>query len=186
MEKISKYCGNKCKGIDMKKRHIVPPSQMGMKRTVEQNKTNSESKKGLIKSPEHRKHIGEARKGIKNPMFGKSPSLKHRQKMAEMSGEKHWNWQGGITSGYMKSRNSLQAKIWTNAIFERDKYQCQKYGGGSGKLNAHHIQNFAQYPELRFAIDNGITFSNKAHMEFHKKYGRKNNTKEQLLEFLGK
>jgi len=52
-------------------------------------------------------------------------------------------------------------------------------------LVAHHIQNFAQFPELRFAIDNGITLSKQAHNEFHKRYGRKNNNREQLDEFLG-
>ena len=31
---------------------------------------------------------------------------------------------------------------------------------------------------------NGITLNDKAHKEFHKKYGNKNNTKEQLEEFL--
>jgi len=29
-------------------------------------------------------------------------------------------------------------------------------------------------------VSNGITFSEKAHKEFHKKYGFKNNTEEQL------
>ena len=32
--------------------------------------------------------------------------------------------------------------------------------------------------------DNGITLSKKAHKEFHAKYGKTNNTKEQLQEFL--
>jgi hypothetical protein len=53
-----------------------------------------------------------------------------------------------------------------------------------GKLHPHHIQNFAKFPELRFAIDNGITLSDKAHWEFHKKYGKHNNNREQMKEFL--
>jgi hypothetical protein len=44
--------------------------------------------------------------------------------------------------------------------------------------------NFAEFPELRTSIENGITLSEKAHKEFHKKYGFRNNTKEQLQEFL--
>ena len=46
------------------------------------------------------------------------------------------------------------------------------------------INNFADFPELRLAIDNGITLSEKAHKDFHNIYGNKNNTKEQLEEFL--
>jgi len=37
---------------------------------------------------------------------------------------------------------------------------------------------------LRFAIDNGITLSEQSHKEFHKIYGKENNTKKQLKEFL--
>src|SRR3990167_7312984 len=53
-----------------------------------------------------------------------------------------------------------------------------------GKLIVHHIHNFAYYPELRTSIENGITLTAETHRVFHKKYGYKNNTKEQLDEFL--
>ena len=36
----------------------------------------------------------------------------------------------------------------------------------------------------RFAIDNGITLLEEVHKEFHKIYDKKNNTREQLKEFL--
>jgi len=57
-------------------------------------------------------------------------------------------------------------------------------GKQGGYLHPHHIKNFAEYPELRFAIDNGITFRKGCHEEFHKIYGRTHNTREQLDEFL--
>ena len=102
----------------------------------------------------------------------------------EIRGDKHWNWQGGITSKNNKIRNSLEIKLWRKAIFERDNFIDQKTGQRGGQLVAHHINNFADYPELRFAIDNGITLLKETHIEFHKIYGKKNNTREQLNEFL--
>ena len=60
----------------------------------------------------------------------------------------------------------------------------KKTGISGGELVVHHINNFADFPELRTAIDNGITLSKKAHQDFHKIYGVRNNTKEQLEEFL--
>ena len=38
--------------------------------------------------------------------------------------------------------------------------------------------------DLTLDIDNGITLSESAHKEFHKIYGKKNNTKAQIDEFL--
>jgi len=35
-----------------------------------------------------------------------------------------------------------------------------------GNLIAHHINNFAEFPELQLSISNGITFSKEAHLEF--------------------
>lgn len=78
----------------------------------------------------------------------------------------------------------MEGEIWRNAVFARDGYTCQKYGIKGGDLVAHHIMNFSANPELRFAIDNGITLSKIAHAQFHKIYGKKNNNRKQLEDFL--
>lgn len=100
------------------------------------------------------------------------------------SGSLNNNWKGGITTENMRIRSGSEMFFWRRSCLERDNFTCQKTGQRGGKLEVHHINNFADFPELRFAIDNGITLSKEAHKEFHKKYGRKNNTKEQLEEFL--
>jgi len=101
-----------------------------------------------------------------------------------MTQEKASNWQGGITPQNAIIRSSIEYRLWRKAVYERDNWICQKCGESGGKLNAHHINNFADYPEIRFAIDNGVTLCKKCHIKFHKKYGRKNNTKEQLENYL--
>lgn len=99
-------------------------------------------------------------------------------------GDKNSAWKGGITPLNKKERSRLEYRIWVRSVFNRDEYTCQKYKVKGGKLVAHHINNFADYKDLRYIVNNGITLSEKAHKEFHKKYGRTNNTRQQLEEFL--
>ncbi len=101
-----------------------------------------------------------------------------------MLGEKNPLWKGGISPENNKIRGNLKYQIWVKLVFKRDNYTCKKTSQYGGKLTAHHIKNFAQYPELRFDINNGITLSFESHKEFHNIYGKRNNTQEQLIEFL--
>lgn len=82
-------------------------------------------------------------------------------------------------------RKRTEFRLWREAVFARDNWTCQKCGSRGDSLHPHHIRNFAEYPELRFAIDNGITLCVKDHRTFHSRYGSKLNTRDQLMEFIG-
>lgn len=79
---------------------------------------------------------------------------------------------------------------WRKAVFQRDQYTCQCCGNKKGgNLEAHHIKNFNDHEHLRFDIDNGITLCQNCHNpnkkgSFHYVYGTRNNTKEQLEEYI--
>lgn len=146
-------------------------------------------------SKEHRKNISKSRMGNKNPMFGKhigGATGKHwklsqetRLMHSEISqGKNAGGWKGGITPINAKIRTSKEYLFWRKSCMVRDNFTDQKTGISGGELVVHHINNFADFPELRTSIENGITLSKKSHREFHKIYGRRNNTIEQLEEFL--
>lgn len=131
------------------------------KHTVEAKNKISLSRKVLLKTTNLRERISNSMKGIKAP-----------------------NWKGGISPKYKIIRGSIEFRLWREAVFERDNYTCKKCKKRGIKLHPHHIQNFAQYPELRFAIDNGITLCEECHWKFHKIYKKFNNTVVQLTEFM--
>lgn len=81
-----------------------------------------------------------------------------------------------------------KTKAWRKSVLVRDDFLCQRCGS-TGKLRAHHIENFAENPDLRFEIDNGITLCYHCHDSgstggFHRIYGVYHNNGEQLVEFL--
>jgi hypothetical protein len=60
-------------------------------------------------------------------------------------------------------------KEWRLSVFNRDNFTCQKCNMVGGKLEAHHIKKFHDFPELRFDVANGITLCrNPCHMEEHR------------------
>lgn len=153
--------------------------------------------KGIPTSEETKKKLSDSHKGQRSWNKGKKTGViptsafkkgftpwNKGKKLPQFSGENACNWKGGVTPIHNKLRGSIEGKLWIQSVFARDGYTCQKTGVKGGRLTAHHVLNFAQYPELRFAIDNGVTLSIEAHNEFHKRYGKKDNTREQLEEFL--
>ena len=78
------------------------------------------------------------------------------------------NWKGGISKEIDLIRHSQIGITWRKEIFKRDNYTCQKCGVRGDYLEAHHIKEFARYPELRFETDNGITLCYDCHRRLHK------------------
>lgn len=108
---------------------------------------------------------------------------------SRISGERNIFWKGGINGENDTLRHRREYKDWRIAIYERDNYTCQCCGIRGGKLNAHHINQFADYPELRYDVNNGITLCVKCHDateegSFHNVYGTHNTTSEQLREYV--
>ena len=73
---------------------------------------------------------------------------------------------------------------WSRRVRERDSYKCQRCSSRSGIMHAHHIENYADNPHLRYELSNGITLCEPCHIEFHRIYGKRNNNREQINEYL--
>ena len=59
---------------------------------------------------------------------------------------------------------------WRKRTYVRDRWKCRISNKDcSGRIEAHHILNWVDYPELRYEINNGITLCHAHHPR-----GRKN------------
>lgn len=86
-----------------------------------------------------------------------------------LRGADHWNWKGGITDASKLERTTGRYAAWRKAVFARDNYTCQECGQRGYKLNAHHIKSWADYPDLRFELSNGVTLCEDCHERVHAK-----------------
>ena len=164
-------------------------------------------------SDETKEKIRIAQSGEKGYWYGKCLSKETREKMAIAQlgkhsykhsqetkeklriahlglqiGEKHWNWQGGITSLVEQIRKCFKYRQWRSDIFTRDRFQCHDCGHKGGRIEAHHKKSFSsilQYYEITtleealnceelWNINNGITLCE----DCHKNVYRKNTIKE--------
>ena len=84
---------------------------------------------------------------------GKPKTPEH---IAKLSGPNHWNWQGGKSNG-PNLRQTEEYDEWRRAVYKRDAYTCQDCGKRFKEIVAHHLKSFADFPELRYIVENGTT-----------------------------
>ena len=82
-------------------------------------------------------------------------------------GKENWNWKGGISTIYDKIKKSKEYKQWRKQVYENDFFACQSCGYKGKQIVAHHIYPFADYPDLRFEVENGITLCRACHLSLH-------------------
>ena len=104
----------------------------------------------------------------------------------KVRGKEHGMWKGGVVSERESHMQRKEYKDWRKAVYERDGYTCQKCGATGRKLNAHHIEGYRENKEKRTDINNGITFCYKCHMEYHRIYGKTNNSVNQIIQYTHK
>jgi len=89
-----------------------------------------------------------------------------------------------------RSRRDPKHEAWREAVLERDGYQCrwidprtkQRCRRRGRKLNAHHIRERTQRPDLRYDVDNGAALCGQHHdYAHHNVQGRKEASEQGLL-----
>ena len=117
------------------------------------------------------------------------PSCSLKQTSERMRGDGCHFWKGGIAEKNDILRHRREYKSWRTSVYERDNYTCQCCGSRGNRLNAHHINKFSDYPDLRCNINNGITLCVNCHDStingsFHNIYGTQNTNADQLREYI--
>lgn len=149
--KHRKYCSVDCSKV--KEGYWI-----GKKRDVETNIKISKTKKGnsFVNSGSFKKGMKTWNKGVPYTAILK---------------EKHWNWKGGKSDETKIIRHSIEYNIWRKSVYSRDNWTCQHCKVKQKFPVAHHIKTFAEYPELRFDVDNGLTLCRACHKKVHAEIG---------------
>lgn len=140
-----------------------------------QTKDSRDSLREVMQTDEYKQKQSVTKKGERNGMWN-------------VTGEQHPNWNPERTKEQrIAERKTEKDSRWRKDIFNRDKYICQCCGYDKGHiLVAHHMNSWHWCVEGRYDVNNGITLCEPCHKRFHKEYGIKNNTKEQMNAFLEK
>ncbi|TJW14336.1 MAG: hypothetical protein E5W82_10175 [Mesorhizobium sp.] len=125
--------------------------------------------KGRTHSAEARAMMSAAHRGNKGRVGTKhTPETKSRisalTRERTPRGADHYAWKDGAKERNKDDRRRPEYRVWRESIFERDGFACTKCGDDKGgNLRAHHIKSFADFPSLRFDVENGVTLCHPCH-----------------------
>jgi len=166
-KKIGQANSGKSPSIEARKKMRL--AHLGKKHSEEWKQNQSKGMKGIKKPPrsvEHCKALSEAKK--KEYQNGKVSPFKKmwRENPDYLRGENSPCWikdRSKIKIGDRKLNDPLQ-KQWRMEVRKKDNWKCRINNKDCrGKVVAHHILSWRDYPELRYNINNGITLCQAHH-----------------------
>lgn len=101
---------------------------------------------------------------LKNPSFywlgKKRPEVKN---WLANKGKNHYRW-NPYRINILQDRDCTEYKEWRMGVYSRDGFKCKIANSDCrGRIEAHHILNYKNHPELRYEINNGITLCQAHH-----------------------
>lgn len=132
--------------------------------------------KGKHHSPESIEKMRNSRIGKPSKRKGIPRTVSERIKISKgikasgklLYGESNPHWKGGKCSDVSKAKASLDYKLWKEAVNNRDNFTCQECGGKDKSImETHHIKQFAEFPDERYNVYNGITLCRFCHQLRH-------------------
>ncbi len=114
--------------------------------------------------------LGKKRPEVRSWLHGASgwkQTDEARKRISEThSGPNHYRWNPNrdeVASNVRDNKNP-DYHLWARNVKRRDGWKCLlKNDECDGKMEAHHIKNWVDYPELRYNINNGITLCHAHH-----------------------
>lgn len=127
-------------------------------------------KKGHIPYLKGKRHTQETKKKIS--LSKRNLDISTRIKIS-MGRRGISEFDGFTTPKLNRIRKSAQYIQWRKSVFLRDDYTCQACGKKGCYIEAHHIKSFAKYPNIRFDLNNGITYCRPCHIKLDQNIGKK-------------
>jgi hypothetical protein len=129
---------------------------------------------GGYKSPEHSERM---KKAWEDGKF-EDRVIDYKETAKKISitqqGVKKEEWSGFRITENKRLRGSSKYAKWRTTVFERDNYACQNCFKNNCYLEAHHIMPWAKYENMRFNINNGITYCRECHIKIDPNRGKRN------------
>ena len=132
----------------------IPMSEEAKQKMITKKIGKPSGKKDKILSEKSRRKLSEAHIGQK--------AWNKNKECPQLSGENHWNWQGGKTSKTKKRLNTLAWKKLRKVVYEKDNWSCRYCGKHCyNDIQCHHIESGND------DLDKLITLCKACHLRLH-------------------
>ena len=134
---------------------------------------------------DYKQKMSDARK---NAMEKQWQDEDFRQKMSELgrkrTGELAAHYKPELTEEDRTKRRLVPGYVeWEQTVKYNANWTCDCCQTKNKGMCSHHLDGYNWCKEKRTDVSNGVCLCSECHNEFHKIYGKGNNTKEQYIEF---